>query len=72
MKNIYLIFFFNGRKIIKKIYYNENELLSFEDNSCFESMLLKSKSYWIDSQKIRLDNMIKVCNINKNLYSHLI
>ncbi|MDA9896992.1 hypothetical protein N9C93_00350 [Pelagibacterales bacterium] len=65
-------FFFNGRKIIKKIYYNENELLSFEDNSCFESMLLKSKSYWIDSQKIRLDNMIKVCNINKNLYSHLI
>ncbi len=60
--------FFNGRKIKKNIFHNENKIYnSFIDNNGFEKMLSLSKSYWIESQKTRLEKMIKVCDIMRDI-----
>ena len=60
--------FFNGRKIKKNIFTKKNEIYnSFIDNNGFEKMLSLPKTYWIESQKTRLEKMIKVCDIMRDI-----
>tara|TARA_Y100000768_G_scaffold333690_1_gene273882 strand:- start:16285 stop:17214 length:930 start_codon:yes stop_codon:yes gene_type:complete len=55
---------FNGRKIEKNIYQDNNKKIkSFIDHNSFEKMLTYPKSHWLRTSKTRLDNIFKVCDI---------